>query len=147
MTIFFGAVSAFFLNIGFIPQLILIYKAQEVIGLSYAFLAMDSGGAVFSIMSLGFKEGSIDLVALLGYGRPSSSISRCLVLICFGASTAVLLFFEIAILIAAAILNPRARRRRLRESDSAVEGGAGDTASSTPIETEEQGKETSTQVV
>ena len=51
---------------------------------------MDSGGAVFSIMSLGFREGAIDLVALLGYGSSFSPVSWSLELMHFiGSCTAV----------------------------------------------------------
>ncbi|KAM0746848.1 hypothetical protein T439DRAFT_329536 [Meredithblackwellia eburnea MCA 4105] len=50
----FGILSAIFLSGGFGPQIYQIwFKDREVIGISYLFLALDSGGAVASIMSLG----------------------------------------------------------------------------------------------
>lgn len=49
----FGILSDICLAAGFFPQFWQIWKDREVIGLSYIFLAMDTIGAVFSILSLG----------------------------------------------------------------------------------------------
>lgn len=73
-TMLFGILSDVALAAGFFPQLWEIYKLKEVVGISYLFLAMDSLGAVFSILSLAFKDSSIDIIALIGYGASSSSL-------------------------------------------------------------------------
>ncbi|KPV77025.1 uncharacterized protein RHOBADRAFT_51990 [Rhodotorula graminis WP1] len=91
LTMLWGILSDIFLFVGFVPQFIEIYKAREVYALSYLFLAMDSLGAVFSIMSLAFKD-SFDGIAFAGY--------------------AVVLLAEIVIFLLALVLNPRARRTR-----------------------------------
>lgn len=66
LTMLWGILSDVFLVVGFIPQFIEIYKAREVYALSYIFLAMDSAGAVFSIVSLAMKS-TLDGIALAGY--------------------------------------------------------------------------------
>ncbi|EGU12567.1 hypothetical protein RTG_01100 [Rhodotorula toruloides ATCC 204091] len=101
LTMLWGILSDVFLAVGFIPQFIEIYKAREVYALSYTFLAMDSAGAVFSIVSLAMKT-TFDGIAFTGY--------------------LVVLVLEIAIFILALLLNPRARRRRAAaEKPSGVE--------------------------
>ncbi|GJN87825.1 hypothetical protein Rhopal_000780-T1 [Rhodotorula paludigena] len=91
LTMLWGILSAVFLLVGFFPQFYEIRQAKEVFGVSYLFLFMDSLGAVFSIMSLGFKD-YFDGIAFAGYAS---------VLIC-----------EIAIVGLALYLNPRTRRAR-----------------------------------
>ncbi|TNY23940.1 PQ loop repeat-domain-containing protein [Rhodotorula diobovata] len=91
LTMLWGILSDIFLAVGFLPQYVEIYKAREVYALSYLFLFMDSLGAVFSIMSLAFKD-EFDGIAFAGY--------------------AVVLIFELVIFLLALILNPRARRLR-----------------------------------
>lgn len=95
-----GILSDVFLAIGFAPQFYEIYKAKEVIGLSYLFLFMDSLGAVFSLVSLACKD-VLDIIALVGY--------------------VAVLGLEVVIFLLALALNPRARRARMR--DGVVEGG------------------------
>ncbi|KAL8290184.1 hypothetical protein RQP46_003123 [Phenoliferia psychrophenolica] len=87
----FGILSAVFLSGGFLPQIYQIWRDREVVGVSYAFLAIDSLGAVCSIMSLGFKQ-EIDGIALANY------IGVFLV--------------EVVVMLSALYLNPRAKRRR-----------------------------------
>ncbi|GAA5974147.1 hypothetical protein JCM11641_003464 [Rhodosporidiobolus odoratus] len=91
-TMFFGILSDITLTAGFLPQFVEIYKLQEVVGLSYIFLAMDSMGALFSILSLVFKDEKLDATALAGY--------------------VAVIILEATCGILALILNPRARRRR-----------------------------------
>ncbi|GAA5964795.1 hypothetical protein JCM3765_002558 [Sporobolomyces pararoseus] len=91
----FGILSDILLAAGFFPQFWQIWKDREVIGLSYVFLAMDTLGAVFSILSLAFKT-SFDGVAFAGY--------------------LVVIVFEVIIVVLALILNPSAKRRR-REAE------------------------------
>ncbi|BGP22117.1 cystinosin/ERS1p repeat protein [Rhodotorula toruloides] len=109
LTMLWGILSDVFLAVGFIPQFIEIYKAREVYALSYTFLAMDSAGAVFSIVSLAMKP-TLDGIAFTGY--------------------LIVLVLEIAIFILAILLNPRARRRRAALDKT---GGAG--ADGSPSET------------
>ncbi|GAA6063554.1 hypothetical protein JCM10212_002666 [Sporobolomyces blumeae] len=87
----FGILSDLCLAAGFIPQFWQIYKDREVIGLSYLFLAMDTLGAVFSILSLAFKT-NLDGIAFAGY--------------------LVVIIFEVAIVVLALALNPRAKRAK-----------------------------------
>ncbi|GAA6029975.1 hypothetical protein JCM8097_009197 [Rhodosporidiobolus ruineniae] len=112
----FGVVNVIALAAGFFPQFWEIYKLKEVVGISYAFLFMDSLGAVFSIVSLACKtEESIDVLALVGY--------------------IVVLAFEILIGIVAAIINPMAQRRRdaLAAEEKADATAERDLASSTTM--------------
>lgn len=128
-TIFIGSLSDFFLSVGFIPQLILIFRDRRVEGLSYIFLAMDSMGAVFSILSLGFKTGPIDVVALIGYVG--------------------IIVLEVAVLVLAAVFNPAAKRRQQaqKELDAQEKGelSSGETETIAPTDeneahVEEEGK-------
>ena len=96
-----GILSDVFLAIGFAPQFYEIYKAKEVIGLSYLFLFMDSLGAVFSLVSLACKD-QLDIIALIGY--------------------VAVLGLEIVIVLLALVLNPRARRARVRDGVAEVKG-------------------------
>lgn len=96
-----GILSDVFLAIGFAPQFYEIYRAKEVIGLSYLFLFMDSLGAVFSLVSLACKD-VLDIIALVGY--------------------VAVLGLEIVIVLLALVLNPRARRARARDGVAEVKG-------------------------
>ncbi|KWU45780.1 hypothetical protein RHOSPDRAFT_32711 [Rhodotorula sp. JG-1b] len=101
LTMTWGILSDVFLAIGFAPQFYEIYKAKEVIGLSYLFLFMDSLGAVFSLVSLACKD-QLDIIALIGY--------------------VAVLGLEIVIVLLALVLNPRARRARVRDGVAEVKG-------------------------
>ncbi|KAG0368944.1 PQ loop repeat-domain-containing protein [Gamsiella multidivaricata] len=61
-----GIVPIILLAMGFVPQYIDIYRDRSVVGVSMAFIAADAGGAVFSIISLCFRE-TLDLLATLNY--------------------------------------------------------------------------------
>jgi len=129
-----GILSDIFLAVGFLPQYVEIYKAREVYALSYLFLFMvrfsllplstklsirahtpsflqDSLGAVFSIMSLAFKD-EFDGIAFAGYGARLSTVDSVILLLTLLPATAVVLIFELVIFLLALILNPRARRLR-----------------------------------
>ncbi|GAA5923982.1 Ilt1p [Sporobolomyces koalae] len=95
----FGILSDICLAAGFFPQFWQIYKDRKVIGLSYLFLAMDTLGAVFSILSLAFKT-TFDGVAFAGY--------------------LVVIVFEVAIVLLAIVLNPAAKRRE-KEAEQQLE--------------------------
>lgn len=90
-----GILSDIFLAVGFAPQFYEIYRAKEVVGLSYLFLFMDSLGAIFSLVSLACKS-ELDIIALVGY--------------------VAVLGLEVVIVLLALILNPRARRTRARDA-------------------------------
>jgi len=62
----FGIASPVIIVLGLLPQYWEIYKRKEVIGLSMTFMAVDIGGAVFSILSLAFKE-EFDVFASITY--------------------------------------------------------------------------------
>ncbi|KAF5348226.1 hypothetical protein D9757_014859 [Collybiopsis confluens] len=91
---FFGLASPVLVALSFLPQYYEIYKHREVIGISLAFMMVDLLGGVFSDLSLFFKPGEFDATAAAAY------------------SLAIAL--DAIILIAAAILNPLAKRRRQR---------------------------------
>ncbi|KAF9916642.1 hypothetical protein BX616_003215 [Lobosporangium transversale] len=65
-TIAAGLIPIILLAIGFIPQYIDIYKSKSVVGVSMAFIAADAMGAMFSIISLCFRD-TFDLLATLNY--------------------------------------------------------------------------------
>ncbi|GJJ09066.1 hypothetical protein Clacol_003288 [Clathrus columnatus] len=88
---FFGIISSVIIAIGLLPQYWEIWKRKEVIGISYPFIIIDTLGAVFSLLSLVFKP-KLDIIASITYS--------------------VVIVMDSAILIAAVILNPRAKKRR-----------------------------------
>ncbi|KAF9075470.1 hypothetical protein BDP27DRAFT_1390000 [Rhodocollybia butyracea] len=87
---FFSIMSSVILALSFIPQYYEIYKRREVIGISLAFMAVDILG-IFSDLSLVFKAGPFDAVAAVTYS--------------------LVVAMDGVVVIAAWILNPRARRR------------------------------------
>ncbi|KAF5347995.1 hypothetical protein D9757_014860 [Collybiopsis confluens] len=91
---FFGLISPILLALSFIPQYYEIYKHKEVIGISIAFMIVDLLGGVFSDLSLVFKSGAFDGTAAATYS--------------------IVIVMDAVILIAAAVLNPLAKRRRQR---------------------------------
>ncbi|KAJ3748387.1 hypothetical protein DFH05DRAFT_556524 [Lentinula detonsa] len=117
-TEFFGIMSTVLIAISFIPQYYEIYKRKEVIGISIWFMTVDllgkccfsvvdspfpyrsPIGGVFSDLSLVFKSGVFDIVPAVTYS---------LVVVMDGA-----------VILAAWILNPRARRLRLQRQEPEV---------------------------
>ncbi|KAF8489312.1 PQ loop repeat-domain-containing protein, partial [Gautieria morchelliformis] len=90
---FFGIFASVLIAIGLFPQYWDIWKRKKVVGISYLFMAVDISGGLFSLLSLAFKA-QFDIVAAITY--------------------ALVVVMDAIVLIAAAILNPRARRRRAR---------------------------------
>ncbi|KAJ4468381.1 PQ loop repeat-domain-containing protein [Lentinula edodes] len=111
---FFGVMSTVLITIAFVPQYLEIYQHKEVIGISSLFLIVDLLGerflsGVFSDLSLVFKSGNFDIVAAVTYS---------LVIVMDGS-----------VLIAAWILNPRARHRRRQQRDESETSSPGPTFS------------------
>ncbi|KAJ7721337.1 PQ loop repeat-domain-containing protein [Mycena maculata] len=93
---FFGVFSSVLLSLGLVTQYHEIYKRREVVGLSITFMTVDFLGGVFSDLSLAFKPKPFDTIAAITYS---------LVVVMDGV-----------VILAAIILNPRARRRREAEA-------------------------------
>lgn len=93
---FFGILSSALISLALIPQYYEIYKHGAVIGISLTFMAVDLLGAVFSILSLAFKN-HIDVIAAVAYS--------------------LVAVMDVLVLVLAVILNPRARRRARRAAD------------------------------
>ncbi|KAF9480510.1 hypothetical protein BDN70DRAFT_773930, partial [Pholiota conissans] len=91
----FGITSSVTISVALFPQYWEIYKCGEVVGISILFIFVDMMGGVFNDLSLAFKD-EFDVIAAVTY---------TLVIVLDGA-----------IIVAALILNPRARRRRRREA-------------------------------
>jgi len=88
---FFGIFSGVMITVGLLPQIYEIYRLREVKGISMIFMCLDISGGVLSTLSLVFKE-QFDGIAATTY--------LCVV------------FLDSCIVLAAIILNPRAKRRR-----------------------------------
>jgi UDP-N-acetylmuramyl pentapeptide phosphotransferase/UDP-N-acetylglucosamine-1-phosphate transferase len=93
---FLGIFTSVLIAAGLIPQYIEIYKRKEVIGLSMTFISVDILGGVFSILSLAFKK-EFDALAAVAY--------------------ITVIVMDTVIVVAAIILNPRAKRRRAHEQE------------------------------
>ncbi|KAK0563213.1 hypothetical protein OC844_002312 [Tilletia horrida] len=61
-----GLLGAIGLTAGLIPQYVEIWKLREVRGISFLFLAVDTSGGIFAIISLAFKE-TFDYIGALNY--------------------------------------------------------------------------------
>ncbi|KAF9362827.1 hypothetical protein BGX34_005429 [Mortierella sp. NVP85] len=61
-----GIIPIILLAMGFVPQYVDIYREKSVVGVSMAFIVADAMGAVFSIISLCFRD-TFDLLATLNY--------------------------------------------------------------------------------
>ncbi|KAF9462914.1 PQ loop repeat-domain-containing protein [Collybia nuda] len=113
---FFGIFSSVLISAGLLPQYWEIIKRQEVIGISIPFLIIDILGGVFSDLSLVFRE-KFDVLAAIAYTLVI--VKNFMVQAC---STWLIWFKQVLdgiIIIAATILNPRARKRRKREAENA----------------------------
>ncbi|KAJ3979983.1 PQ loop repeat-domain-containing protein [Lentinula detonsa] len=91
---FFGIMSTVVITGALVPQYYQIYKYKEVVGLSIPCMTIDLLGGVFSDLSLIFRPGSFNVLAGITYS---------LVVVTDGA-----------VIVAAVILNPRARKARRR---------------------------------
>ncbi|KAI0060719.1 PQ-loop-domain-containing protein [Artomyces pyxidatus] len=96
-TQFFGVLSSVMITLALFPQYYDIYQRRAVVGISVLFMLVDMLGGVFSDLSLVFKP-PFDIIASLSY---------TLVVILDGI-----------ILLAAVILNPRARRRQAQAAET-----------------------------
>ncbi|KIY70695.1 hypothetical protein CYLTODRAFT_337350, partial [Cylindrobasidium torrendii FP15055 ss-10] len=88
---FFGILASITLAVGLLPQYWEIYKHREVVGISLTFMFVDWLGGVVSLLSLVFRP-EFDVLA--------------------GVAYSLVIALDGVVLIAALILNPRARRRR-----------------------------------
>ncbi|KAH9913760.1 uncharacterized protein B0H18DRAFT_1147286 [Fomitopsis serialis] len=105
----FGIISSVVLSLALFPQYYEIYVHREVVGLSVPFMAVDMLGGVLSDLSLAWRPPPFAAVAALSYS--------------------LVVLFDGLVLLAAAVLNPLARRRRKRaEAAASVEAqdGRGD---------------------
>ncbi|CAK5283385.1 unnamed protein product [Mycena citricolor] len=93
---FLGICSSVIIAGALIPQYVVIYRMQEVVGISLVFMAVDMLGGIFSDLSLVFK-GGFDVVA--------------------GITYSVVVVMDGLVIVAALILNPRAAKRRSREKE------------------------------
>ncbi|EKM50492.1 uncharacterized protein PHACADRAFT_263811 [Phanerochaete carnosa HHB-10118-sp] len=118
---FFGIFSSVIIALALAPQYYEIYRRREVVGISLIFMVVDCSGGVFSTLSLVFAK-KFDVIAAVTY---------LLVVVLDGT-----------VLLLAAILNPRARRKRAREA--AANAVAAETISSTitiaPVENSDEEK-------
>ncbi|GAM26238.1 hypothetical protein SAMD00019534_094130 [Acytostelium subglobosum LB1] len=58
--------SACLMTLGFIPQLMVVYRAKSGMGISKLFIVLDMLGGIFAIISLGFRQ-PFDYLAMLTY--------------------------------------------------------------------------------
>lgn len=92
---FFGIFSSVIIALALLPQYYEIYRRREVVGISILFMVIDCSGGVFSTLSLIFAE-KFDVIA--------------------GVTYSLVVVLDGIVLLLAAILNPRAKRRRAREA-------------------------------
>ncbi|EIM86847.1 uncharacterized protein STEHIDRAFT_131391 [Stereum hirsutum FP-91666 SS1] len=112
---FFGILSSVMISLALFPQYYEIYKHKAVVGISVTFMIVDLLGGVFSDLSLAFKE-DFDVIASITYS--------------------LVVFFDAIVIIAAFILNPRARRReRERQRALAASNGVPESSPATGTDT------------
>jgi len=97
----FGIISSIILSLALFPQYYEIYVHREVVGISVPFMTIDMLGGVLSDLSLAFRPPPFNAIAALSYS--------------------LVVFFDGLVLLAAAILNPLAKRRRKRTAAASVE--------------------------
>lgn len=67
-TTLFGVIAAVLLGVGLLPPYWELYKRQgRVVGLNFIFLAIDTSGAVFSLLSLVTQNGTLDILGCILY--------------------------------------------------------------------------------
>ncbi|KAI0258941.1 PQ loop repeat-domain-containing protein [Gloeopeniophorella convolvens] len=101
-TRFFGILSAALVSPALLPQFWEIRRHRAVVGLSLAFMAVDCAGGVFSDLSLLFRR-EFDVVA--------------------GVTYSLVVVLDGLVLVLAAVLNPRAKRREAAGREAAGNGG------------------------
>ncbi|KIJ53951.1 hypothetical protein M422DRAFT_221517 [Sphaerobolus stellatus SS14] len=96
----FGIISSVLIAGGLLPQYWEIWKRKEVLGISYLFIVVDTLGGLFSLLSLIFKP-EFNVIAGIAYS--------------------LVVVMDSVIIVAAIVLNPRARRKRrfLEENNTA----------------------------
>ncbi|KAJ6507001.1 PQ loop repeat-domain-containing protein [Mycena sanguinolenta] len=99
-TQFLGIFSAVLTSLALLPQYAEIWRHREVVGISMVFMVVDMLGGVFSDLSLAFKD-RFDIIAAITYS---------LVVVLDGF-----------VVLAALILNPRAKQRRQSETPRSTE--------------------------
>lgn len=63
-----GIIAAILLALGLVPPYFELYKRQgRVVGINFIFLTIDSGGALFSLLSLVAQTGPLDILGGVGY--------------------------------------------------------------------------------
>ncbi|KAJ7245217.1 PQ loop repeat-domain-containing protein [Mycena rebaudengoi] len=102
-TQFLGIFSAVLISLALLPQYTEIWQHREVVGISMAFMVVDMLGGVFSDLSLAFKD-RFDIIA--------------------GITYSLVVVLDGFVVLAALILNPRAKQRRLRETPRSMEEAA-----------------------
>ncbi|KAF7344016.1 PQ-loop-domain-containing protein [Mycena venus] len=102
-TRFLGIFSAVLISLALLPQYAEIWQHREVVGISMVFMAVDMLGGVFSDLSLAFKD-RFDIIA--------------------GITYSLVVVLDGFVVLAALILNPRARQRRQRKTPRSMEEAA-----------------------
>ncbi|KAJ6536812.1 hypothetical protein B0H19DRAFT_1382691 [Mycena capillaripes] len=107
-TQFLGIFSAVLISLALLPQYAEIWQHREVVGISMVFMVVDMLGVafrgVFSGLSLAFKD-RFDIIA--------------------GITYSLVVVLDGFVVLAALILNPRAKQRRQRETPRSMEEAAG----------------------
>ncbi|KAJ7862656.1 PQ loop repeat-domain-containing protein [Mycena olivaceomarginata] len=99
-TQFLGIFSAVLISLALLPQYAEIWQHREVVGISMVFIVVDMLGGVFSDLSLAFKD-RFDIIA--------------------GITYSLVVVLDGFVVLAALILNPRAKQRRQRETPRSME--------------------------
>ncbi|KAJ7344082.1 PQ loop repeat-domain-containing protein [Mycena albidolilacea] len=102
-TQFLGIFSAVLISLALLPQYAEIWQHREVVGISMVFIVVDMLGGVFSDLSLAFKD-RFDIIA--------------------GITYSLVVVLDGFVVLAALILNPRAKQRRQRETPRSTEEAA-----------------------
>ncbi|KAJ7343923.1 PQ loop repeat-domain-containing protein [Mycena albidolilacea] len=102
-TQFLGIFSAVLISLALLPQYAEIWQHREVVGISMVFIVVDMLGGVFSDLSLAFKD-RFDIIA--------------------GITYSLVVVLDGFVVLAALILNPRAKQRRQRETPRSMEEAA-----------------------
>ncbi|THU86257.1 hypothetical protein K435DRAFT_731718 [Dendrothele bispora CBS 962.96] len=95
---FYGIFTSVIIALALLPQYYEVWYHKEVVGISMTFMLIDALGGLFSDLSLVFKP-EFDVIA--------------------GVTYTIVVVMDSVIIVAALILNPRARKRRLRLSSEA----------------------------
>ncbi|KAK7056317.1 hypothetical protein VNI00_002870 [Paramarasmius palmivorus] len=102
---FFGIFFSVLVAVGLLPEYYEIYKHKEVIGISITFMLIDALGGLFSDLSLAFAE-HFDVTAAAGY--------------------TLVTVMDLAVVVAAVVLNPRAAKRRREEREEEMDANQPD---------------------